>query len=126
MFPLVFGLFLGLTILKFGNPVILDARVSAPSSFSEAWAEAWPPHWGFWFLIPVAFVGLCIAISGQPRWPGSRWLWILPLTWFGWQLVAATQTVDATLTALTLVHFGGGIACYFLGAWLLGDQRRFQ
>ena len=125
-FTLLFGLLLGLAILKFGNPVILDANVSAPGSFSEAWAETWPPHWGFWFLIPVAFVGLCLAIVGQPRWPGSRWLWILPLVWFGWQLVAAPQTVDGTLTALTLIHFGGGLACYFLGAWLLGAPGRFN
>lgn len=126
LFPLVFGLFLGLTILKFGNPVILDAKVSAPGSLSEAWAETWPPHWAFWILLPIAFFGLCLAITAQPRWPGSRWLWILPLIWFGWQLVAASQTVDSILTTLTLVHFGGGIACYFLGAWLLGDPRRFQ
>ncbi len=126
LFPLLFGLFLGLTILKFGNPVILDAKISAPHDFAEAWGEAWPPHWAFWFLIPLALVGLCLAITGQPRWPGSRWLWILPLGWFGWQLVSATQTVDGILTTLTLLQLGGCVACYFLGAWLLGEPRRFN
>lgn len=126
MFPLLFGLFLGLAILKFGNPVILDAKVSAPRDLAEAWAEAWPPHWGFWFLLPLALIGFCLAVIRQPRWPGSRWLWVLPLTWFGWQLASSTQTVDGTLTTLTLIHFAGCIVCYFLGAWLLGEQRRFQ
>ena len=38
-FALVFGLFLGLAIIKFGNPVILDDKVSAPASFAEACSE---------------------------------------------------------------------------------------
>src|ERR1039458_6632688 len=84
-FALAFGLFLGLALLKFGNPVILDAKISAPHSFSEAWSQAWPPHWSFWLLPPLAFVGMCLTIGSRPRWPGSRGLWILPLTWFGWQ-----------------------------------------
>ncbi len=126
MFPLLFGLFLGLAILKFGNPVILDANVSAPRDFAETWGEAWPPHWAFWFLVPLTLVGVALALAGQPRWSGSRWLWILPLAWFGWQLAAAPQTVDGTLTTLTLLHFGGCVACYFLGAWLLGERRRFH
>ena len=126
LFPLLFGLFLGLAILKFGNPVILDANISPPRDFAEAWGEAWPPHWAFWFLVPLTLVGVSFAVAGQPRWPGSRWLWVLPLAWFGWQLASATQTVDGTLTTLTLIHFAGCIVCYFLGAWLLGERRRFQ
>ena len=123
IFPLVFGLFLGLTVLKFGNPIILDANVSAPISFSEAWSEAWPPHWAFWIFIPIVLAGISLAIALRPRWPASRWLWILPVVWFGWQLAAATQTVDARLTTLTLLHFGGVMACYFLGAWLSDQQK---
>ena len=57
---------------------------------------------------------------GKPAmvvYPGHFLIWLLPLAWFGWQLVSAAQTVDATLTALTLAHFGGCVACYFLGWW---------
>ena len=84
------------------------------------------------WLIVVAFICIWLfrinwpAITVQPRWPGSRWLWLLPLVWFGWQLAAASRTVDASLTTLTLLHLGGCVACYFLGAWLLGGPRRFR
>ena len=125
-FTLFFGLLLGLAIFKFGNPVMLDANVSAPQSLAEAWGEPWPPHWGFWFLLPVAFVGICLAVIARPRWPGTRWLWILPLAWFGWQLVSATRTVDGALTILTLAHFTGCFACYFMGAWWVSAPGRIN
>lgn len=51
------------------------------------------------------------------------WLWLLPLLWFGWQLFSATKSVDANLTAATLWQFFGCVACYFLGAFLFGDER---
>jgi hypothetical protein len=124
--PLLFGLFLGLTLLKFGNPVILDSKVAAPISLSEAWSDTWPPRWSIWFLVPFILIGVGSAIANKLRWPSSRWLWILPVIWFGWQIVSATQTVDRSLTALTLKHFGGCIACYFIGGFLPGDERRFR
>jgi hypothetical protein len=34
-YALVFGMFLGLAILKFGNPVILDQKITPPVSPSE-------------------------------------------------------------------------------------------
>ena len=40
-YALVFGLFLGLAILKFGNPVILDQKIPPPVSASDFWADAW-------------------------------------------------------------------------------------
>ncbi|MGA2855052.1 MAG: O-antigen ligase family protein, partial [Verrucomicrobiota bacterium] len=48
------------------------------------------------------------------------WLWLLPLLWLGWQLISATQTVDADLTAATLWQFFGCVTCYFLGASVIG------
>jgi hypothetical protein len=126
MFPLLFGLFLGLTLLKFGNPVILDSNVAPPNSFSEAWSQTWPPRWSIWFLVPFVVIGAGLAIANKLRWSGSRWLWALPVVWFGWQIASATQTVDGPLTALTLTHFGGCIVCYFIGGLLLGDERRFR
>ncbi|HWY30589.1 MAG TPA: hypothetical protein VNX46_07555, partial [Candidatus Acidoferrum sp.] len=51
-YALAFGLFLGLTIWKFGNPVILDNKVTTPATLSDFWNDALPPHWANWFLIP--------------------------------------------------------------------------
>ena len=47
LYVLAFGLFLGLAILKFGNPVILDQKIIPPASLSEYWSDAWPTHWAY-------------------------------------------------------------------------------
>lgn len=135
IYALAFGLFLGLCILKFGNPVILDQKIYPPISLSDYWNDAWPPHWVNFFLLPLAVVGLVLMVpSGGaplPRQPGvpqsyPKWLFILPLIWFGWQVLSATQTVDGDLTATTLWQFSGCIVCYFIGAFLVKTPRAFH
>ena len=126
LYALAFGAFLGLAIVKFGNPVILDQKIPPPAGLREAWTYAWPTHWAFWLLVPLALIGVGMGVGLNARWRGSRWLWILPATWLGWQLVSATQTVDRQLTAVTLWHFAGCVACYFLGALALGSRRALQ
>jgi hypothetical protein len=123
LYALGFGLFLGLAILKFGNPVILDQKITPPVSLAEFWTYAWPTHWGNWIFLLLALAGVALAFVGKPRWPGTRWLWLLPLLWFGWQLLSATQTVDGNLTATTLWQLAGCVACYFLGAFVLCRER---
>ena len=125
-FVLAFGLFLGLALIKFGNPIILDSKVSAPNSFSEALSQSWPPRWSFWLLAPLFLIGVWIVISKKISWPVSRWLWVLPLIWFACQIFSATQSVDLPLTLLTLGNFGGCLGCYFLGVWLLGNEKSFR
>jgi O-antigen ligase len=123
LYALGFGLFLGLAILKFGNPVILDQKITPPVSPAEFWTDAWPTHWGNWIMLPLALAGAVLAFIGKPRWPSTRRLWLLPLLWFGWQLLSAARTVDGNLTATTLWQFAGCVACYFLGALVLGRER---
>jgi Lipid A core - O-antigen ligase and related enzymes len=122
-FSIGFGLFLGLALLKFGNPIILNSKIPAPTSLYDWWEFAWPPKWSLWFLIPFVALGVMLFVARKPRWPGNRWLWIFPCLWFGWQLVSATQTEDAALTSLTVLHFAGMLGCYFIGAFLIGDLR---
>jgi hypothetical protein len=122
-YALAFGLFLGLCIWKFGNPVILDNNITPPNSLSEAWTDFWPTHWANWILFPLAIFGAILAVAKKSCWPQTKWLWLLPLLWFGWQLFSATQTVDANLTSTTLWQFFGCAACYFLGALLFGSRR---
>ena len=122
LYALAFGLLLGLCILKFGNPVILDEKITPPTSLAGLWNEPWPTHWAIWFLMPLALAGLALAIQNPRRWPASRWLWLLPLLWFGWQLFSSTQTVDPELTEQALGQFCGCLACFFLGALVLGTE----
>jgi O-Antigen ligase len=126
LFALLFGLFLGLAIWKFGNPVILDHKIAPPASLAETWTYAWPAHWSNWIWPPFVLAGGWLAFSGKWRWPGTRWLWLLPLLWFGWQLVSATHSVDAGLTTTTLWQFAGCVACYFIGALVLGRERALR
>jgi hypothetical protein len=134
IYALAFGLFLGLAFWKFGNPVILDHKIITPESPAAFWADAWPTHWANWILLPLVLAGPLIAFKQNFRW-GERprepargdtrptkkinWLWLLPLLWFGWQLISASQTVDADLTRATLWQFSGCVACYFIGALVL-------
>ena len=108
---------------KFGNPIILDSKITPPNSFSEAWIDFWPTHWANWILLPLAIAGAILAFARKSRWPQTKWLCLLPLLWFGWQLFSATQTVDSDLTTTTLWQFFGCAASYFLGAFLFGDKR---
>lgn len=133
LYALAFGLFLGLAILKFGNPVVLDQKIFPPVSLAEYWSDSWPIHWANWIFLPLVVIGGTLIISSpgaptplpagvrQRRW--LRWLFLLPLLWFGWQMISATQTVDADLTATTLWQFFGCVACYFIGAFLLRNPR---
>lgn len=122
-YALAFGLFLGLNIWKFGNPVILDSKVSPPESYADFWTDAWPPHWVNWIFLPLIFIGFGLVFQRKLVLPQPKWLWLLPLVWFGWQFIAATKTVDSDLTATTLWQFFGCVAAYFLGMFLLADRR---
>jgi hypothetical protein len=122
-YALAAGLFLGLCIWKFGNPVILDSKITPPDSPSEFWVDAWPTHWANWIFLPVALVGAATALQKKCRWPQTKWLWLLPLLWFGWQLFSAGETAYPDLASTTLWQFSGCVAGYFLGAFLFGDER---
>ena len=122
LYVLAFGLFLGLCIWKFGNPVILDQKISAPVTLSDLLNDAWPTHWTHWLLPPLAALGGLLVFSQKISWPRPKWLWLLPLAWLGWQFVSATQTVDADLTTATLWQFSGCVAGFFLGALLFGRE----
>jgi len=126
LYTLAFGFFLGLCVWKFGNPVILDHKISAPATLAEFLAEPWPLHWANWILLPLAALGGLLVFQNKISWPSAKWLWLLPLTWLGWQFVSATQTVDADLTAATLWQFAGGVACYFLGALIFAREKNWR
>jgi O-antigen ligase len=123
LYALAFGLFLGLCIWKFGNPVILDDKISAPANASDFLNEAWPAHWAGWIFAPLAALGALLVFQNKISRSPPKWLWWLPLAWLGWQFISATQSVDAGLTVMALWQFSGCVACYFLGALLFARER---
>ena len=121
VYTLVFGLFLGLAIAKFGNPVILDKIILSPKN----WTDLWPLHWANWMLLTLAVFGAGVALGKKPRWQVTRWLWVLPLVWFGWQVLSAVRSSYPELTTVTLWQYGGCLACYFIGIFVIGPGRRW-
>ena len=123
LWSLVFGLFLGLTLLKFGNPVILDRHIPTPLSWSEYLNQPWPVRWSFWGMGILLLSGLVLAT----RQAGTTWTPIHPmlrwplLVWFGWQWISAGQSVDGTLTYLTLIHLTGVVSAFCLGVMILSQ-----
>ena len=110
------GAWLGVSLLKFGNPVILDQLIESPKDFWEFVFNPWPVAWGYYIL-----VGLVVGSAALVRFDVTvpRRLILLPLIWFGWQLAAGTQTVEAALTRATLLHFGATTVCFYLGLFAL-------
>src|SRR5204863_3509929 len=108
------GAWLGVSLIKFGNPVILDRLVESPGNFWEIIFNPWPVAWGYWMLACLVILGVGVV---RFKTSAPRWLVVLPLVWFVWQLVAATQTVDVQLTKATLLHFGASNACFYLGVF---------
>ena len=125
-YTLAFGLFLGLSIWKFGNPVILDHKIFAPATPAEFLNDPWPLHWANWILLPIAGLGALLIFQGRTSWRQTKWLGLLPLIWLGWQFLSATQTVDADLTRATLWQFSGCVACYFFGSHIFAKDNLWR
>jgi len=114
------GAFFFLVIIKFGDPVVIEATNVPPKSWEEILYGAWPPAWGRWILL-----GVGLASLGLIRWRKARFQWILalPAVWLLWQFVAASQTIDATLTRFTLPHLVACAALFYLGYFGLNGVR---
>lgn len=126
LFALVFGAFLGLCILKWGNPVILDAQIPMPRDAAEWLQQPWPSRLAAPVLMVLAVVGVMVTRPRdalmERRLPTV--LLLLPALWMLWQSLAAGRSIDPVLTGLTLPQLAGCIACYGLGFLALGPALR--
>ncbi len=123
VFAGVIGLWLALTSIKFGNPVILADQISAPTDRDEFLFAPWPAEWGYGLIALCALVGLRFF-----RWPRGVPVWFvaLPFLWLAWQGLSALQTVDSALTGRTLVHFATTVAAFCLGLFAFPQVQRFR
>lgn len=119
------GLWLGLALIKFGNPVVLGLDVDAPEGLLELLLSPWPMSWGYGLLGLLALGSLRFW-----RWsvPVPSWLVMLPLSWMIWQVIAGIQTIDPAATRPVLMHFGACLGGFYLGLYALspiGSLRLF-
>jgi hypothetical protein len=117
-FGLACGLVLGLSLIKFGNPVLLEHLIAAPEGLLEWIVQPWPVAWGYAMLAALVISGLALARAERalPR------LWLaFPLVWLAWQLVSSLTTVAPGLSRPTVIHF---ISCVlWLGVGLFALSR---
>jgi O-antigen ligase len=122
IFAALFGAFLGLALLKFGNPPVTEKWVTVPQGFWEyLLGYPWPIGWAYGLLVVIGVAGIAVA-----RWNSAapRWLLALPLVWLMWQVVAGTRSVDPELAKLTVKHFAACVLCFYLGYFSLSRVRR--
>ncbi len=135
------GFGLGLGLLKFGNPVILNHLVTWPENLAEYLFISWP--------LPMALFWVFILALGFWRWgiPKTRmpWLASLVLVWLAWQGLSAMNSPHRHLWGITIIHFHallilfeaarrwstqltprwllpGLLACFFYVLWLGWEQ----
>ncbi len=118
---LAFGGFLGLALLKFPNPPVVDHLIDAPTNEWEWALMSWPVRFAYPLLGLLALCGLALM-----RWPGNvpKLAGCLPLAWLAWVGLSATQTIDAAISTLTLVHFALCVVCFYLGLLVVGRLKQ--
>ncbi len=117
LFALLFGLFLGLCLLKFGNPSVMEKFVDTPVNIYDWMFSPWPAAIGCGLLAIVALVGV-----GAATWRRDLpWgIMALPLVWLAWQAAAASQSINPALSWETVRHFAACAVCFYLGVFALG------
>jgi len=113
---LAFGGFLGLALLKFPNPALMDGLITPPGNGWEWALMNWPLHHAWWPLGVLALSGL--ALARRPV--GVGWPMWLPLAWLGWIGLAAALVGGTGWNKLTLAHHSASVVCFYLGLLVAG------
>ena len=121
--PLALGMWVGISLLKFGNPIILDKLVTPPATGAEFLYWSWPFLWGCLISTIVLVLSLAAARWRLPTQTAAKALFWLPAAWLGWQFLAGTRSVAPHLTQPTLVHFTITIAGFYTGYFALSNSR---
>ena len=121
IFSLLFGGFLGLALLKFPNPPVVDHLITVPTNEWEWALMSWPVRFAYPLLGLLALAGLALI-----RWPRniSKVGACLPLAWLLWMGLSVTQTIDAAVSTVTLVHFALCVVCFYLGLLAVGRLKQ--
>jgi len=120
------GVFLAVALLKFGNPIIFDEKIAAPTDIFEIIFQPWPTRWGYILVGVMVAVGLAVGNWKITLDRKSAFGLFLPIIWMAWQFVSATKSVDPTLTRLTLKHFTVCVTCFYLGWFCLSQVQNYR
>lgn len=114
LFTGLLGLLLGVGLLKFGNPVILDRLVDTPKTLEEWRVFSWPVRFAYAGLAMVTLAGLWHArLALRPR--GPVLLWGGLLFWLLWSGLASLNSIDPVSTRAVLPQLASCVLCLFLG-----------
>src|ERR1051326_7544663 len=122
VFPFIVGLWLAITFVKFGNPIIFENLIQPPQSLAEWTLDSWPIRWG-------SALTLMVCAFGLPAWRWKaatlipKWLLVMPAIWLCWQLVSSPQTISGPITQKTVLHFLTCTTCFYLGLFCLSHTR---
>jgi hypothetical protein len=127
-FTALLGALLGLCLIKFGNPIILDRHLQTPASGLELLFGSWPVAWAFALASIVILLAPLVIITGagsRTKLPGhssnylGHYILFVPLLWYGWQWVSALNTIDPALSKITVFHFTFCVAFFYVGWFCL-------
>ncbi len=116
IFAVIFGTFLGLALVKFATPSVMDKFVESPTTGLEWLVFTWPSKFAY-PLVGLLIVAGLFAVRMKSVAP--RWLMLMPVAWLMWQFLAGTQSVDSKLTDGVLAHFVVCTICFYLGVLCL-------
>jgi hypothetical protein len=118
----LFSLLLGLCLLKFSNPPIMEQYSEAPADIWQfILGTGWPASWAYTVLAVVIVIGACckpFRVGHLPRW--SLWA---PAAWVLWTCFSALQSSQPLLSQWTVAHFIAIAACFYLGLVFLSSRR---
>ena len=122
VFAMLFGSFLGLALIKFGNPPIMERWVESPTNIYEfLFYSPWPIAWAYTLLGAVL---LCGVVLSRTRSACPTWLLVLPAAWYLWQRLAASESIERTLSVPTVHHFTACLVCLSLGGLCLSRSKQ--
>ncbi|HTG45808.1 MAG TPA: O-antigen ligase family protein [Verrucomicrobiae bacterium] len=119
-FALLCGIWIGVSFLKFGNPIILDHKIEAPKSIEEFLFTAWPLAWGYFVLLFVVLAGCSAA---KPRFGKEHWPIGFFVIWLFWQFLSSARSIEPSLSNPAVLHFVSCAASFLLGWWALARVR---
>jgi hypothetical protein len=117
---LLTGVWIAVSLIKFGNPVIFDRMIEAPRDIAEFVFVSWPVSWGYVLLAAVALAAIRTL---RPAYRKEQWPIAFLGFWLFWQFLSSTQTVDPKLTQATLIHFVSCGVSFVVGWWALSRCR---